>query len=120
MTIGSADNGFVAFDLAKGRGAKPSMLRAAGKFTWETPIESPAQAEAIMLTGNYLLAAGTTNRRKRDKAPAFLFAYDIKDGRKAKEIVITAPPVYDGFAAADGRFYLATADGKLTCYGRKN
>ena len=38
----------------------------------------------------------------------------------AQEVKISAPPVYDGLAAAAGRVYLARSDGRLTCFGKRD
>ena len=116
MTIGNAEQGFVTFDLPKKMIS--TMLRADGKIKWETPIESPNQVEAMLLTKSHVFTAGTTNRNWRDRVPAFLRVYEVSNGKQSRELTLTAPPIYDGLAAAAGRIYLATVDGKLTCYGQ--
>ena len=40
-------------------------------------------------------------------------------GKKLKTYKLSAPPVYEGLAAAGGRLYAATIDGKLLCFGKK-
>ena len=37
-------------------------------------------------------------------------------GNKLAEYALEAPPVLDGIAAAHGRLYLATVDGKVLCF----
>ena len=39
------------------------------------------------------------------------------DGRKLAEHRLASAPVYDGMAAARGRLYLSTADGRVVCFG---
>jgi len=48
---------------------------------------------------------------------ARLWAVSPADGRRLAEYRLDSPPVWDGLAAADGRLYLALADGRVACYG---
>ena len=41
------------------------------------------------------------------------------DGMKLAEYKLEAPPVLDGLIAAGGKLYIATRDGKLTCWAKK-
>ena len=50
---------------------------------------------------------------------AVLWAVSAADGQKAAEYALAAPPVFDGMAAAAGRLYLATTDGKVLCLAGK-
>jgi hypothetical protein len=47
-----------------------------------------------------------------------LWAFD-RAGEKLSELELPAAPVWDGLAAAGGRLYLTTEDGKLRCFGGK-
>ena len=47
---------------------------------------------------------------------ALLWAVSPGDGKRLCEIKLDAPPVWDGMAAAGGRLYLATTDGKVHCF----
>ena len=47
-----------------------------------------------------------------------LYVLSAADGRKVSEIVLPAQPVFDGMAAADGRLFMALADGRIVCFGR--
>jgi outer membrane protein assembly factor BamB len=49
------------------------------------------------------------------KRGATLAAFSAGDGKKLSEIKLDAPPVWDGLAAANGKLFLATADGKVIC-----
>ena len=51
------------------------------------------------------------------KRGALLWAVSAADGKKLSEVKLAAPPVWDGMAATDGRLYIATVDGKVSCYG---
>jgi outer membrane protein assembly factor BamB len=49
------------------------------------------------------------------KRGATLAAFSAGDGKKLAEIKLQAPPVWDGLAAANGKLFMATADGKVIC-----
>jgi len=51
-------------------------------------------------------------------AGAALWALSADDGSKLAEYGLDAPPVFDGMAAAGGRLYLTTIDGKVQCFGQ--
>ncbi|MGD2175526.1 MAG: PQQ-binding-like beta-propeller repeat protein, partial [Candidatus Brocadiaceae bacterium] len=46
---------------------------------------------------------------------ALLWAVSATDGTTLAEYKLDAPPIFDGMAAANGRLYIATADGKVLC-----
>lgn len=50
------------------------------------------------------------------KRGGLLWAFSAKDGAKLKEYRLDSPPTWDGMAAANGRLYLTTLDGKVLCY----
>ena len=49
------------------------------------------------------------------KKGVFLRIVSAADGRKISECELPAMPVFDGLAAANGRLYLATLDGRVLC-----
>ena len=53
------------------------------------------------------------------KAGGSLLAVKTDKGEIAGELKLDSPPVWDGMAIAHGRLYVASVDGKVTCYGRK-
>jgi outer membrane protein assembly factor BamB len=53
------------------------------------------------------------------KLGAELWALSAKDGTKLSTLKLDAAPVFDGMAAAGGKLYLSTVDGKLRCFGKK-
>jgi len=53
------------------------------------------------------------------KRGALLWAVSAADGKRLCELKLASPPVWDGLAAANGRVYLATTDGKVTCFAGK-
>ena len=50
---------------------------------------------------------------------AVLWAVSADDGKKLSELKLAAPPVWDGMAAANGRLYIATQDGRILCFAGK-
>jgi len=47
---------------------------------------------------------------------ALLLVLSASDGEKLAEYKLDSPPVFDGMAAANGRLYLATKNGKILCF----
>ena len=64
---------------------------------------------AVVLAGDTVFVAGKKGR---------LAAYAAADGKKLTERDLP-PVVWDGMAAANGRLYVSTADGKVLALGRK-
>ena len=50
------------------------------------------------------------------KQGSLLIAVDAKDGSKLAEYRLDWLPRWDGIAAANGRLYLVTTDGRVVCY----
>lgn len=48
---------------------------------------------------------------------ALLWVVSTSDGKKMAEYNLESPPVWDGMAAANGRLYMSTTDGKVLCMG---
>ena len=53
-----------------------------------------------------------------DASDAVLMVFDGQDGRQLARYKLDAQPVFDGMAAAYGRLFLTTTDGRLACRGR--
>jgi len=81
----------------------------------------------MLLAGEILFAAGTDDVLDPDDPWATyegrkggrLIAFSAVDGRKLAEYELPAAPVFDGMAAANGRIYLSTRGGNLTCHTGK-
>ncbi len=95
--------------------------RAAGTEEWSQTL--PIQVRAMLLSDTVLFVAGPTVSAadplgSGDEQPAsMLLAVSATDGTVLAEYPLDAPPVFDGLAAAVGRLYLTTIDGKVTCFG---
>ena len=93
-----------------------------GKFVkddkgWQLKVPRPGQFEAILLSGDTLFAAGPVDGITPKEGT--LWAISAADGRLLKKHPLPASPVYHGIAAAGGRLYIATQNGKLLCFGRE-
>ena len=86
---------------------------------WEQSV--PLQVRAMVLAGDVLFVAGLpTGAGDPTKAPdggegALLIAISASDGAELARCELESSPAFDGMAAANGRLYLATTDGKVVC-----
>ena len=48
---------------------------------------------------------------------AILRCVSVADGTTIKDIELPMSPAWDGMAAAGGRIFLVTTDGRVLCYG---
>ena len=75
---------------------------------------------AMLLAGETLFLAGPSNVNDffagAPAADVLLLAVSTEDGAKTSEIKLKASPVYDSFAACNGRLYFATVDDRVTCW----
>jgi len=118
---------------------KRSELSAA-EYEWSVE-RPPIEAHAMVLAGEVLVAAGPPALVDQTwaffhlddpKAKAALQAHaeglagkkggalwviSARDGTKQAEVPLASPPVFDGMAAAGGRVYVTTMDGKMLCLG---
>ncbi|MEA3366491.1 MAG: PQQ-binding-like beta-propeller repeat protein [Planctomycetota bacterium] len=58
------------------------------------------------------------NAALRGKKGGLLWSVSADGGQTLAERRLAAPPVFDGMAAARGRLYLATTDGKVLCFSK--
>ena len=89
---------------------------AAGKLLWKIDVPKTFQVEAMALAGNVLFASGPTDRFRRTPGGR-LWALAADDGKLLKEYALDSPPAADGIAAANGKLYVCTHDGRVVCYG---
>ena len=92
-----------------------------GKQQWARPV--PLQVRAMILAHNILFVAGCPVETENspgapdEAAGALLLAVAASNGATLAQYRLEAAPVFDGMAAAGGRLYLATVDGKVLCFG---
>ncbi len=109
-------------DTSKWKGRVPKKIRAAA-VRWERFI--PIRARGMVLAKDTLFLAGVPDVLPKDdpyaaldgRRGALLWALSKEDGAKISELMLEAPPVFDGIAAANGRLYMALTTGELLCLG---
>ncbi|MHC4406299.1 MAG: outer membrane protein assembly factor BamB family protein [Planctomycetota bacterium] len=92
---------------------------------WQTRI--PLTGKAMALAGDVVFVAGTPAVfPEGDLAKAYegrmggvLWAASAADGREMMEYTLDAAPEWDSLAAANGRLFLCTTDGKVHCFARE-
>ena len=85
----------------------------------------PIRVEAMVATKGKLFVAGAPDVLDEDNDPfgalegrkgGLLRAVSSADGAKLSEYPLAAPPVLDGLIAVENKLFLATRDGKLSCW----
>ncbi len=92
---------------------------------WQTKI--PLTGKAMALAGEVVFVAGTPAVFPQgDPAKAYegrmggvLWAASAVDGTKLTEYALDAAPEWDSLAAANGRLFLCTTDGKVNCFAEE-
>jgi len=96
------------------------------KYYWSQDI--PIVVRAMILADSTLLMAGPpditideagTLVSPEAKQGAFLYIVSTADGKELAKYELSSPPVFDGMAAAYGRLYLSTTNGKVICFAGK-
>jgi outer membrane protein assembly factor BamB len=83
----------------------------------------PQRIRAMVLAGDKIVAAGPADQlNPNDPLDAFesrsgslLNVYSTKDGKLVSSQPMESFPAFDGLAAANGKLYLSTEDGKIIC-----
>jgi len=91
------------------------------KYHWSR--ETPVVVRAMVLAADVLFTAGPVMTGADE--PAFdrntgaeILAVSARDGRTLSRRSLDAQPVFDGMAAAGGKLYISTLDGKIECLGK--
>jgi len=106
------------FEVAKGWGftrTNPPVW-----FQWV-----PIRIRAMVLAGQTLFVAGPPDlvdaadpyAALEGRGGGVLRAVSAADGRQLAELPLDGVPVFDGMAAAGGRLFLVTVDGRALCFG---
>jgi hypothetical protein len=118
---------------------RKAWLPTPGQPVYDWSVEVPLLGRALVVAGQTLFVAGppdvvdtyasasTYTDRKTQAALAaqcdamagrhggVLRAVSLADGRTLHELKLDAVPVFDGMAAAYGKLYMATIDGRVLC-----
>ncbi|MGQ9732563.1 MAG: LamG-like jellyroll fold domain-containing protein [Candidatus Zipacnadales bacterium] len=126
---GNGNDG-VAMAVERVEGKSGTALRFAACPGSEWSIRIPLRGRAMVVAkapegGRMLIVAGTPDVvdpddpfaafEGRKGGPVRIFAAD--SGNPIAEYEVGSPPVFNGMAAAGGRLYIATVDGRLVCLG---
>ena len=103
---------------------KPAQ-KGAMPFQWTAALAM--RPRAMLKAGDMLLLGGMPGRSiepgasaaPRENEVGVLRLVSAADGKGVSEHRLASPPVWDGMAAANGRLYLSTQDGKVVCLGGK-
>lgn len=96
------------------------VARAGSRLTplWSRAI--PFFPRAVLLAGETLFLAGPSDildfGSNEPRGEGRLWAVAAADGATLAERELKTAPVQDGLAAAEGRLYLSTADGRVECW----
>jgi hypothetical protein len=117
------DNEPVLAEKSINREKGPGFSRAAPP-AWSHLI--PLRARAMVLADDKLFMAGPPDVVPQDdpyaafegRKGAQLWVVSATDGYKLAEYPLKELPAFDGLIAVGGQLFLATADGKLLCFGK--
>jgi len=114
------------------RGRRP-RVKSTLKYRWSKRV--PLLVRAMVLADKRLFVAGPPDLEQPKaknrlelanpeaavaafggKKGGVLWAVSAADGKRLAEYELESPPVFDAMAAANGRLYLSTGDGKVLCF----
>jgi outer membrane protein assembly factor BamB len=123
LAAGSRDKDKGRPGLTRGPAAKweawtPILVRA--MVLTGTPAKDGASPTLFVCGPPDVLDAADPLAAYEGRAGAILRAVSATDGRTLSEVRLDVPPVWDGLIAAEGRLFVALADGSVACLsGRK-
>jgi outer membrane protein assembly factor BamB len=108
--------------MSEERKKDPKKRRQGPQPRWEQRVD--IRVAALVRAGETLFAAGSPDVLDPDDPHAawegrkggVLAAFATTDGKELARYDLPAPPVWDGLAAAGGRLYVATTNGKILCF----
>jgi hypothetical protein len=109
---------------ATARNSRNKLRQQGPKPLWEQRIN--IRVTAMIRAGDTIFVAGSPDVvEPEDPHGAWegrkwgvIAAFAAGDGRKLAEYKLSAPPVWDGMAAAGGRLFISTMDGYVVCMGK--
>jgi len=123
-------NGYRLACYSLGESAVASQPKRRGKkgpgrkVVWQQQV--PVRITAMVRAADLLFAAGSPDvvdpkdphAAWEGRQGGILAAFDTATGKKLAEWKLPAPPTWDGMAAVEGRLYVSTVDGKVTCLAK--
>jgi outer membrane protein assembly factor BamB len=112
------------FAAGEDRQAKRALGKKKPPLRKRWSIRAPWRVTSMVLAGETLFAAGTPDTIDPDdpwaayegRRGGVLLAIASDDGRVLAQYKLESPAVLDGLAAAHGRLYVSSADGKVLCF----
>jgi len=94
-----------------------AMVLADGTLFIAGPADMVDEDQAFRQIGDPQVKQGLARQANalEGKQGAVLWAVSAADGEKQSELPLDAPPIFDGMAAAAGRLYMVTTDGRVLC-----
>lgn len=126
--------GFVKSDKPSATGSFLFGRELATRAEWQQPLALPKECRfnALILAGNRLVIGGATGSAAADAAGASaegattagagdapsqgLQIHDAATGSETGRLALPAAPLWNGLAAAGGRVFVSTRDGRLVCF----
>jgi hypothetical protein len=84
-----------------------------------TPAKDGASPTLFVCGPPDVLDAADPLAAYEGRAGAVLRAVSATDGRTLSEVRLDVPPVWDGLIAAEGRLFVALADGDVACLSER-
>lgn len=103
------DKGLILF----GKTSDPRKANEKEQGSWAQSFPWKRRLKSVLLAKSVLFAAGAGETGGAENGA--LLALSSEDGTKQNEIQLAGAPVFDGMAAAGGRIYVSTQNGKLIC-----
>ena len=97
----------VAYEWVTALGLRPRALIGAGKLLFVAGMPDTFDPKA---------PSAAANAAFEGRAEGVLHVVSRADGKTVGRLRLESPPVWDGMAAADGKLFLSTRDGKVTCF----
>ncbi len=92
-----------------------------GTPQWEAPatvqIRAMLVADKVLFVAGIGVEGGEVSGTVDDDGEALLLAISTSDGSQLGQCRLDSPPLFDGMAAAYGKLYISTTDGKVICMG---
>ena len=110
--VGKGNFGGLAVFSLDDRGTPIKMIDNPGGFGPNNHWKSGRYNAAFLVAGDSLVIGG---HKWGDPATGWVEIIARQDAKTRQKIDLPSRPIHGGLAAADGRLYITTADGRITC-----
>jgi outer membrane protein assembly factor BamB len=88
------------------------------QYTWLNALAPQQRVEALVLTPDDALYAGSKIDPATKKTVGFFCVVSLETGKKVAEYPLECPPACDGLAVVGEKVYLSLANGQILCFGK--